>query len=171
MFSGCDGNFLSVSEAVSSCVSQALCQRNRETALPLVRHSPAPVAMSTSALVHGFFQGHDPAVMKRLRCRRYNSQSITRPPDRQLLKAVHVCKERQLWGEARIRLHLDRRDWQQKSCPISEECAEMEYLFHTGAEMSTSPVDPTCQTALPQGLQDIQGPQQLKLCPAFAPHV
>lgn len=48
MFSACDGNFLSVSEAVSSCVSQALCQRNRETALPLVRHNLGPAASSGS---------------------------------------------------------------------------------------------------------------------------
>lgn len=53
---------------------------------------------------------------------------------------------------------------------MSEERAEMECLVRTGAQMSTRPVDPTCQTALPQGLQDIQGLRQLKLCPAFARH-
>jgi len=126
VFSGSDGNFLPVSEAAPSRVPPALCRRDRETALPLVRHSlaPAPGAECPSTRL---FPGARPswaAVAE--------TQEVRQPEHLQASRQATAQGGPHARGEdilqARRRLHPARRGWQWKSCPVSEARAETECL-------------------------------------------
>lgn len=107
------------------------------------------------------FQGHDPAAMQRLRCRRCGSRSIARPPDGQLLKAARVCSGRALGrgreGGGSGWTGVMAVDVLPHFRGAGRWNASVTWGPRRAPETSTRPVGPSCQTALPQGSRDIQG--------------